>query len=75
MTWLARAFLHYTGSDNVSGRWYGFWSGFGGDLGILAAIGYYLRRHNCHARGCWRIGLRAHEDGLMFCHHHHPAER
>lgn len=32
-------FLHYTGSDNVSGPWYGFFSGFGSDLTELALLG------------------------------------
>jgi hypothetical protein len=51
-------FLHYTGSDNVSGPWYGFWSGFGSDLGELVLLGAcwtLIRKHNCHVNGCWRV--------------------
>lgn len=51
-------FLHYTGSSNVSGPWYGFFSGFGSDLGELTLIGgayVLIRRHNCHVKGCKSI--------------------
>lgn len=52
-------FLYVTGSDDTSGNWYGFWSGFGSDLGefaiIAGLIGVY-RRHNCGEDGCWRLG-------------------
>lgn len=34
MHWL----LHVLGVDNVAGPWYGFWSGFGSDLGEAALI-------------------------------------
>lgn len=67
-------FLHLTGSDNVSGPWYGFWSGFAGDIPVLG-IGVVLwRRHNCHEPGCWRIQFRAHPDdeGHVVCRKHHP---
>ena len=36
---LASWFLHIIGSDNVSGPWYGFWSGFGSDIGELVLLG------------------------------------
>ena len=45
--WLA---VH-TGTVNEAGPYYGFWSGFGSDLGELALIGAVygmLRKHNCH---------------------------
>lgn len=48
-------FMHWTGSDNVSGPYYGFWSGFGSDIGeiaLLAGIYTLLRKHNCHVKGC-----------------------
>jgi len=54
-TWI----LHYTGCDNLSGPWYGFWSGFGSDLGELLLLGglvTLVRHHNCHVKGCWKIG-------------------
>ena len=78
--------LYVTGTDNVSGKWYGlpgFWSGFGGDLALVAAIGAYplaaYRRHNCQVKGCWRIGRHGFtdEDGTerLLCHVHHPGVR
>lgn len=74
--------LHYTGAGNVSGKWYGFWSGFGSDLGefaIVGAIGQLAytqaRKHNCHEPGCWRIGLRTTAAGDHMCHKHHPDGR
>jgi hypothetical protein len=43
--------------------YYGFWSGFGSDLGeatlVAAVIGGTVggyRKINCHSKGCWRIG-------------------
>lgn len=64
-------FLTYTGSNNVSGPWYGFWSGFGSDLGEILLIGglvTLVRHHNCHVKGCWLLG---HSDPA----HGHPACR
>lgn len=49
--------LTVTGINNLSGNWYGFWSGFGADLGELAIVGSIIglyRQHKCHL--CWRIG-------------------
>lgn len=67
--------LHVLGVDNVSGRWYGFWSGFGGDISILAAPLVLLRRHNCHTRGCWRIGRHPVEGtAFLVCRRHHPDD-
>lgn len=65
-------FLHVTGSDNVSGRWYGFWSGFGGDLPIFGGLYVWLRHHNCHQLHCWRIGRHPYQDGQVYCKHHRP---
>lgn len=66
--------LHVTGADNVSGPWYGFWSGFGSDLGEMAIVGAVVRMVNCHAKGCWRVGLH-HVAGTGFkvCGKHHPT--
>ena len=68
--------LHMLGVDDVSGRWYGFWSGFGSDIGELAIIGGLItiaRHHNCHQPGCWRLG-RHHIEGTEYvvCRKHHP---
>lgn len=75
-------FLHFTGSDNVSGPWYGFWSGFGSDLGeyviaVTLATGLvgWWRRHNCHIHRCWRLQWHPHPDhGHPVCRRHHPHE-
>lgn len=76
MHWLA----HLLGLDNMSGPWYGFWSGFGSDLGELAIFGGLFatyRRHTCHVdhpRFCWRPGVHPVE-GTPYraCKKHHPA--
>lgn len=70
--WLA---IHL-GTENESGVWYGFWSGFGSDIqefGILAAMVLLFRKHNCHVRHCWRISKHA-LDGTPYvlCRKHHP---
>ena len=52
-------FLQVTGTDNESGKWYAFWSGFGADFTegaiFLSIIGLY-RRHKCQS--CWRPALK-----------------
>ena len=56
---IAHWFLHYTGADNPSGPWYGFWSGFGSDFGevtIFGGLGLMWKHHNCHVKGCPRLG-------------------
>lgn len=66
--------LHVTGADNVSGPWYGFWSGFGSDLGEATIIGAVIaaaRHRNCHVKGCWRLGHPDPEHGFPACRHHH----
>lgn len=55
MSWL----LHVLGVDDVSGRWYAFWSGAGSDISEIAIVGALLaivRKHNCAVGRCWRIG-------------------
>jgi hypothetical protein len=70
MIWL----LHVFGIDDTSGRWYGFWSGFGSDLGLIAGAAAFLRAKNCHVHGCWRIGRHPVEGTLYTtCRRHHPA--
>jgi hypothetical protein len=74
--WLA---VH-TGTNDTSGVYYGFWSGFGSDLaeiGILGAIGtgvYQLvKKNNCHEPGCWRVGTHPAAGGqFLLCYRHHP---
>lgn len=51
-------FLTATGSSNTSGVQYGFWSGFGSDLGEIALIGSVItlyKTHNCNVKRCPRI--------------------
>lgn len=70
---MTRWLLHVLGIDDVSGRWYAFWSGVGGDLGFIGAAFTIWRRHSCHVRRCWRVG-RQQIDGTTWhvCHRHHP---
>lgn len=74
--WLA---IH-TGTVDEPGGYYGFWSGFGSDLGEATLIGAVsvgvytgVRNVNCHTKGCWRIGHHQ-LDGTPYhrCKHHHP---
>ena len=73
-------FQVHTGTINESGPYYGFWFGFGSDLeefGILGAIGaaiYQLvKKYNCHAPGCWRVGKYSAAGGqFLLCYRHHP---
>ncbi|HEY1668500.1 MAG TPA: hypothetical protein VGG54_22645 [Trebonia sp.] len=76
MTWW-HALMHALGIDNVSGPQYGFWSGFGSDLGELAIVGGLLgmyRRHNCEVKGCWRLGRHRTAAGHSVCRRHHPDD-
>lgn len=72
MTWLP----HFLGLDDPAGRWYGFWSGAGSDLGEIAIIGGLIsivRRHNCHVHHCWRVGRHPVAGTLhVVCRRHHP---
>jgi hypothetical protein len=75
---LLRLFFHVTGSeDGGSGStWYGFWSGFGGaipDFLILGGLITLFRHHNCHVKGCPRIGKVVDGTPYKACHVHHPA--
>jgi hypothetical protein len=72
----AHWFLHYTGADAEAGTWYGFWSGFGGaipDFLILGSIVTVYRHHNCHVKGCYRIGRSVEGTPYIACPRHHPA--
>jgi hypothetical protein len=74
--WLAT----HTGTDDLSGPWYGFWSGIGSDLAELTLIGavatgvyQIVRKYNCHEPGCWRVGTHPAADGqFLLCYRHHP---
>jgi hypothetical protein len=67
-------FLHYTGTSDTSGKWYGFWSGFGSDLGeltLITAVIAAARHKNCYKRGCWRLGHIDPKHGHPACKKHH----
>jgi hypothetical protein len=69
---------HFFGLDNLSGPFYGFWSGIGSDLGEVAIIGGLVsiyRKHSCHVDRCWRIAKRSVAGTtLVVCHKHHPED-
>ncbi|MGI8879442.1 MAG: hypothetical protein ACR2KJ_02820 [Jatrophihabitans sp.] len=77
--WTARAMLivhhllTFIGLRNPNGRWAYFWSGFGSCLSEFAIIGILWRKVNCHAKGCYRVGLHK-VDGTPYitCKKHHP---
>ena len=74
----AHWFLRYTGADGESGTWYGFWSGFGGaipDFLILGSIITVYRHHNCHVKGCLRLGKPVEGTPYLACPQHHPAHK
>lgn len=66
--------FHLIGLDSGSGPFYLFWSGFGGDFGevtLLTGVIVMLRTHNCHVKGCWRLGKYSFEH-YKLCKKHHP---
>jgi hypothetical protein len=65
----------HTGTVNESGPYYGFWSGFGSDIGeatILVGIVTVYRHHNCHVKGCAHLGRRVDGTPYVACPKHHP---
>jgi hypothetical protein len=43
------------------------------DITLLGGAYAILRRHNCHAKGCWRIGRNPVEGtDFLVCRKHHP---
>lgn len=80
-----RALQHWaaihTGTLNEPGPYYGFFSGFGSDLGeyaiaasVIGTAAGMFRKHNCHVKGCWRL-QKHHVEGTAYivCKKHHPA--
>jgi hypothetical protein len=68
----------HSGTVNESGPYYGFWSGFGSDLGeatILVGIVATWRHHSCHVRGCARIGRQVPGTPYLACPRHHPEHQ
>jgi hypothetical protein len=66
MNWLT----HVLGFDDLTGPWYGFWSGFGSDLGEFAIVAVVYHHINCHQGGCWRPAR--HQMG-GYCRRHRKA--
>jgi len=68
--------LTVTGVSNSNGRWNAFWGGFGSDLAEFAILAVVWRKINCHAKGCYRIGLH-HIEGTPYitCRKHHPVHQ
>ena len=69
-------FQHWTGIDNPSGPIYAWWSGVGSDIGevtLLGGLWMLYSKHNCHTKGCWRLG-KHHVEGTPYivCPKHHP---
>ena len=73
--------LELSGSQDSASKAYNFWSGFGGDVTILASIlaaPFLLwRKHNCGVRRCWRLARHDFKDpgtGIIhqLCRRHHP---
>jgi hypothetical protein len=78
--WCLHLFFHTTGAENggAGSTWYGFWSGFGGavpDFLILGGLVTLYRHHNCHVKGCPRIGKSVEGTPYKACHLHHPAHQ
>lgn len=74
MHWL----LHVIGADNLSGTFYGFWSGFGSDIGEIALIGSLIelgrRAKQRHAERLAQ-SARHHSDVLEQAAAHHKSLR
>lgn len=75
-----RWFEIHTGTVNESGPYYGFWSGFGSDLGEASLIAVVItgaatayHKAECHDPTCHRIGMHPTHDGMFhLCRRHHP---
>ncbi|MGH9020716.1 MAG: hypothetical protein ACRDV0_06825 [Acidimicrobiales bacterium] len=68
----------HSGTVNESGPYYGFWSGFGSDIGeatIFVGIIATWRHHSCHVRGCARIGRTVEGTPYLACPKHHPEHK
>lgn len=66
--------VHILGMDNASGPVYLAWSGWVGDLGLIAGAAAVYWRHQCHRAWCIRIG-KHNAEGTLYCARHHPADK
>ena len=54
---------------------YNFISGPLADIPLLGGAIAIYRKHNCHAKGCWRVGRHPVEGtSYIVCRKHHPHE-
>jgi hypothetical protein len=68
----------HTGTVQESGPYYGFWSGFGSDIGeatLIVGVGAAWRHHNCHVKGCARLGRPVAGTPYIACPKHHPEHQ
>jgi hypothetical protein len=68
-------FEHLTGTDNGSGFWYLWWSGFFANATIYAGAFLVVRKHNCHVTGCKSV--RTSNDPSVHapaCRRHHSLK-
>jgi hypothetical protein len=64
----------HTGTVNEAGPYYGFWSGFGSDLGevtlitaVLASVFSFYRSHECHNEPCHWPAHHTTKNGHRLC--------
>ena len=65
----------HTGTVNESGPYYGFWSGFGSDIGeatLVVGVAAAWRHHTCHVKGCPHLGRAVEGTPYLACPKHHP---
>lgn len=71
--------LHILGIDDMSGRWYAWWSGSGSDVEELFLLGGAVfalyRRHQCETRRCLRLVRHQTAAGHHVCHRHSALGR
>lgn len=68
----------HTGTVNEAGPYYGFFSGFGSDVGevtLFFGIAAAYRHHNCHVKGCLFLGKPVTGTPYVACPKHHPHHR
>lgn len=66
--------LHWLGIDTQQSYFYDFWSGIATQASLVFAALVYYMKHNCHRRGCLRIGKHSY-NGTPYCSRHHPEGR
>jgi dipeptide/tripeptide permease len=61
-------FIAVTGTADESGKWYGFWSGFGGsNIVLLGGVFAYYRAHECHNAKCHWPSRHTTAKGYRLC--------